>query len=100
MHRVVHVRRAGERVYSVGNDLGACKGACGVEIAQGGLIDGLWWAIEEKIHAAGGRGVRGGGGVCVTEGRLHVVSGVVDEDWSGGGGGGGGGKGLVLNPKR
>lgn len=100
MHRVVHVRRAGERVYSVGNDLGACKGACSVEIAKGGLIDGLWWAVEEKIHAAGGRGVRGGGGVCVTEGRLHVVSGVVDEDWSGGGGGGGGGKGLVLNPKR
>lgn len=98
VHRVVHVRRAGERVCSIGDDLGDCKGACGVEIAQGSLIDGLWGAVEEKIHAAGGRGVRRGG-VCVTEGGLHVVSGVVDEDWRGGGGGGGGGESLVLNPK-
>lgn len=103
MHGRVHVRRASEGVCSIGDDLGNCKGTGGgVEIAQGSFIDGLWWPVEEKVHTARGGGV--GGGVCVTEGGLHVVSGVVDEDWSGGSGGGGEGGGargrsLVLNPE-
>lgn len=54
VHGGVHVRRAGERVCSIGDDLGDGKGTGSVEIAQGSLIDGLWGPVEEKVHAAGG----------------------------------------------
>lgn len=98
MHGGVHVGRAGESVCRIGDDLGDGKGTCGVEITHGRFIDGLWRPVEEKVHAARGRRVGGGsGGVCVTEGGLHVVSGVVDVDGSGGGGDEGGGRSLVLN---
>lgn len=58
MHGSINVRRASERVCSIGNDLGDGKGTGSVEIAQGSLIDGLWGPVEEKVHAAGGGGVR------------------------------------------